>query len=61
MLALDRQRAGWSVRPRGGVTVREYREQLEAGRSIAELRGVGPDLQAVRLAANGHLAKGAKL
>ena len=54
MLEHDRKQAGWSVEHaawRLGVSVREYRE-LEAGDAVAELRDVGPDLQAVRLAAD---------
>ena len=38
---------------RFGVSVREYRE-IEAGDPLADLRDVGPDLQAVRVAADVH-------
>ena len=41
--------AAWEL----GVSVREYRE-LEAGTRFSELRDVGPDLQALRLAAAGR-------
>lgn len=49
MLDHDRKQAGWSVSQvawRLGLSVREYRE-LEAGRSITDIRDVGPHLQAV--------------
>jgi hypothetical protein len=52
-LELDRKRAGWSVGRAAwdfGVSAREDRE-LEAGTPIAELRDLGPDLKALRLAA----------
>jgi hypothetical protein len=49
---IENGRAGRWARRRGGSAraSREYRE-LEARRSLTELRDVGPDLQAVRLAA----------
>jgi hypothetical protein len=54
MLEQDRKQAGWSVVQaawRLRLSVPEYRE-LEARRSLTDLRDVGPDLQAVRLATN---------
>lgn len=54
MLEQDRKQAGWSVGQAAwalGVSIREHRE-IEAGRSITELRDLGPDLQPVRLAAD---------
>jgi hypothetical protein len=53
MLEQDRRRADWSMGQaawRLGVSVREYRE-LDR-RSITELRDVGRDLQAVRMASD---------
>jgi hypothetical protein len=53
MLQKDRKRAGWSVGQaawRLGVNIREYREIGSA--ALTDLRHLGPDLQAVRLAAD---------
>jgi hypothetical protein len=56
MLENGRKRAGWSVGQAAwhlGVSIREYRE-TRGWRPLSELRYVGSDLQALRLAADVH-------